>query len=387
MKVKRAVSMFLAGALCVLSVLVPSADANAASVTIAKSTTTDDNTTAPIRRRIKNLSAGTTVNAIFDYEIIPDVKNPAGALNEPTSVQITFNDVVASSSEDSAEVIAEAYGVVDFTGTTYTTPGDYFYNIIEVSSNNSSYEVDEYSSYNLMVSVRNKMEEVDGTEFASGDLEATILQTVENKNTGEKDVEALFGAQETSRTMFHISTGVGGNAGDLDHCFTYKLEIMEGAGLTNGDSINIDYDEAGVGLCDSTATIATVGSSTYIYLKHHQQAFVGIDTYSNMLELPIGTKYRVTNEGDDEYAVSLNRYSGGMGDVIDFEEGETRTTGIVEITMAIDDQGAIFNHSKTMGVLTGVSLKSLPYIVAGIISAVGIFLATKGFINVKAKRS
>ena len=47
MKVKRAVSMFLAGALCVLSVLVPSADANAASVTIAKSTTTDDNTTAP----------------------------------------------------------------------------------------------------------------------------------------------------------------------------------------------------------------------------------------------------------------------------------------------------------------------------------------------------
>lgn len=91
---------------------------NAASVTIAKSTTTDDNTTAPIRRRIKNLSAGTTVNAIFDYEIMPDVKNPAGALNEPTSVQITFNDVVASSSEDSAEVIAEAYGVVDFTGTT-----------------------------------------------------------------------------------------------------------------------------------------------------------------------------------------------------------------------------------------------------------------------------
>ena len=176
MKVKRAVSMFLAGALCVLSVLVPSADANAASVTIAKSTTTDDNTTAPIRRRIKNLSAGTTVNAIFDYEIMPDVKNPAGALNEPTSVQITFNDVVASSSEDSAEVIAEAYGVVDFTGTTYTTPGDYFYNIIEVSSNNSSYEVDEYSSYNLMVSVRNKMEEVDGTEYATGDLEATILQ-------------------------------------------------------------------------------------------------------------------------------------------------------------------------------------------------------------------
>lgn len=387
MKVKRAINMFLAGALCVLSVLVPSTDANAASVTISKSTTTDDNTVVPIRRKIKNLSAGTTVNAIFDYEIIPDVDNPTGALSEPTSVQITFNDVVATNSEGSAEVIAEAYGVVDFTGTTYTTPGDYFYNIIEVSSNNSSFEVDEYSSYNLMVSVRNVMEEIDGSEYATGDLVATILQTVENKNTGEKDVEALFGAQETSRTMFHISTGVGGNAGDLEHCFTYKLEIMEGAGLTNGETINIDYDEAGTGLCDSTSTIATVGDSTYIYLKHHQQAFIGIDTYSNMLELPLGTKYRVTNEGDDEYAVSVNKYSGGMGEVIDFEEGETRTTGVVEITMAIEDQGVMFGHSKTMGVLTGVSLKSLPYIIGGIISAVGIYLATRGFINVKAKRN
>lgn len=387
MKVKRAINMFLAGALCVLSVLVPSTDANAASVTISKSTTTDDNTVVPIRRKIKNLSAGTTVNAIFDYEIIPDVDNPTGALSEPTSVQITFNDVVATNSEGSAEVIAEAYGVVDFTGTTYTTPGDYFYNIIEVSSNNSSFEVDEYSSYNLMVSVRNVMEEIDGSEYATGDLVATILQTVENKNTGEKDVEALFGAQETSRTMFHISTGVGGNAGDLEHCFTYKLEIMEGAGLTNGETINIDYDEAGTGLCDSTSTIATVGDSTYIYLKHHQQAFIGIDTYSNMLELPLGAKYRVTNEGDDEYAVSVNKYSGGMGEVIDFEEGETRTTGVVEITMAIEDQGVMFGHSKTMGVLTGVSLKSLPYIIGGIISAVGIYLATRGFINVKAKRN
>lgn len=387
MKVKRAINMFLAGALCVLSVLVPSTDANAASVTISKSTTTDDNTVVPIRRKIKNLSAGTTVNAIFDYEIIPDVDNPTGALSEPTSVQITFNDVVATNSEGSAEVIAEAYGVVDFTGTTYATPGDYFYNIIEVSSNNSSFEVDEYSSYNLMVSVRNVMEEIDGSEYATGDLVATILQTVENKNTGEKDVEALFGAQETSRTMFHISTGVGGNAGDLEHCFTYKLEIMEGAGLTNGETINIDYDEAGTGLCDSTSTIATVGDSTYIYLKHHQQAFIGIDTYSNMLELPLGAKYRVTNEGDDEYAVSVNKYSGGMGEVIDFEEGETRTTGVVEITMAIEDQGVMFGHSKTMGVLTGVSLKSLPYIIGGIISAVGIYLATRGFINVKAKRN
>lgn len=387
MKVKRAINMFLAGALCVLSVLVPSTDANAASVTISKSTTTDDNTVVPIRRKIKNLSAGTTVNAIFDYEIIPDVDNPTGALSEPTSVQITFNDVVATNSEGSAEVIAEAYGVVDFTGTTYTTPGDYFYNIIEVSSNNSSFEVDEYSSYNLMVSVRNVMEEIDGSEYATGDLVATILQTVENKNTGEKDVEALFGAQETSRTMFHISTGVGGNAGDLEHCFTYKLEIMEGAGLTNGETINIDYDEAGTGLCDSTSTIATVGDSTYIYLKHHQQAFIGIDTYSNMLELPLGAKYRVTNEGDDEYAVSVNKYSGGMGEVIDFEEGETRTTGVVEITMAIEDQGVMFGHSKTMGVLTGVSLKSLPYIIGGIISAVGIYLATRGFVNVKAKRN
>ena len=106
-----------------------------------------------------------------------------------------------------------------------------------------------------------------------------------------------------------------------------------------------------------------------------------------MFELPIGTKYRVTNEGDDEYAVSLNKQYGGSGEIINFEEGDTRTSGIIEITTATSDQGVAFSHTKTMGVLTGVSLKSLPYIVGGIISAVGIFLAARGFINVKAKRS
>lgn len=387
MKVKRAISMFLAGALCVLSVIIPSPNANAADITISKPTTTDDNTVVPIRRKIKNLSVGTTVNAVFTYEIIPSNENPAGALNEPTSVQISFSDVQAAQEPDSSMVTAEAYGVVDFDGVTYTTPGDYFYNIIESESSNPNYAVDEVSSYNLMVSIRNEMETIDGVEHATGNLTATVLQTVENVNTGEKDVEALFGTQEATRVMFHIMTGVGGNAGDLDNCFKYKLDIMESAGLTNGTILDIAYDDAGVSRCDATPEVVTVGNTAYIYLKHHQQAFVGYDQFSEMFELPIGTKYSVTNEGDDEYAVSLNKQYGGSGEIINFEEGDIRTSGTIEITTATSDQGVMFSHTKTMGVLTGVSLKSLPYIIGGIISAVGIFLATRGFINVKAKRN
>ena len=386
MKVKRTILAFVAGAFCILSSLVSSVGANAADITIAYLTTTDGNTSVPVKRVIKNLSTNVSVSTIFTYSIYPSEDNPEGALNEPTEFQLSFDNVQPAYNEEYDSVVATAASAVDFAGTTYTMPGDYIYTITEMSSSDPNYSVDNTSSFNILISVRNIMETVDGQEYTEGEMVATVLSTVEDNADGEKKSAAVFGASEDVYTMFHISTGIGGNAGDLTHCFKYKLEIMSGGPLADGTTLDIDYDTADANICQGTANVVSVGDPTYIYLTHHQQAFIGIDTYSGMMEIPLGTQYRVTNEDDDDYSVTAGISYGGMGEYVEFGEGQERTTGIVDLR-APSDQGVSFSHTKTLSALTGVNLKSLPYIIAGCVSALGILFIVKSIVKTQKRRA
>ena len=397
MKIKKAFSVVVAGLFCAIATLVSPYGAHASgSITISSSTTTDGNTTVAIRREVHNLSTGSIVNNTFTYTITPSANNPHGASNEPTSATVVFNDVYSNTPVDpdlpSTAYYALATGTVDFTGATYTAPGDYEYTITETASSNSQYSVDSVSSYHLYVSVRNIMLP-DYPDVTEGDLEATVMAFAANVATGEKEETATFGTGNSILTGFSISNGVSGNAGDINHCFKHKVEIMPGAGLSSGDTINIWYDDAGKDLCQDTATTITVGTPAYVYVQMYQFAHIGdtsttsgYDVIPGAYQLPIGTQYKVTAIGDEDYSASATCDLGGYGDMVEFGDNEERTCGLITITNAAPDQGTSFRFTKNLSALTGLSLKSLPYIIAGLISAVGIFFIVRNIVNIRLRR-
>lgn len=321
-------------------------------------TTSYDNgvTTIPIKRTVTGVS--NPVTNTFTYTITPVSSNPTGASNEPTTASIVFNNTTPVSGT------ATATGSIDFSGTTYSQIGDYYYDITETgSTDTSNYPIDD-TQYQAQVSVRYAVDSTTNVPD-NNSLVVTLAQLMVNSSdtegTGDKD-EAIW-TSGANRTYVEINATTTGNSAETGNCFAYTVEIPVGNGVESGDTFAITSGTE----CTGGATSVTAGDSATIYLKHGDTATVGQNGTTN--QLPIGASYTITKaDTNDGYSTKIN---------------SIETTTVTKSAVAVDAEGFdddnVINieNNKTVNPLTGIATNVWTYVIILAAGAAGVVYASK----------
>lgn len=238
-------------------------------------------TTIPITRKITNVS--NPVTNTFSYTITPDTNNPTGATNLPSSATIQF------SASTVVNHVATATGNIDFSGASFSKPGDYYFTVSETSSSDpTNYPVDP-TTYTAIASVR----------FNSNmdTLLVTLVQKMENSSSDK--VDAIW-SSAAPRTYFEIAASTTGNVADLDLCFNYVINIPTGNGIATGDSFAVSTESS----CANNPTQITAGNDTTISLKNGDTIKVGLS--DNVNQLPVGSGYSIKLSDAQGYTATFN---------------------------------------------------------------------------------
>lgn len=304
--------------------------------------------TLPIERTITTSS---NVTNTFTYTVTANSGNPTGATGLPTTANIVFNNVAPTSGT------AVQTGTVDFSGTTFTTAGDYEFTISETGSTNPSVFPVDPTTYTIIVAVR--------YNTTSHALEATLLQTV--KDTGGNKVDATWGSI-AQYTHFELAETISGNMADVNKCFEYTLNIPAGNGIVAGDTFTVNVTSS----CTGNPSSITAGTPQHIYLANNDTATVGLSNSAE--QIPVGAGYTLTLVADDGYTATFN--------------SEPMAAGTAKtITGLVGPSDPDFNTknkaslalTKSAVIPTGIFTNVWTYVVILGISATGVVVASKKY--------
>ena len=179
----------------------------------------------PIVRNIKNIH-NLPVNT-FTYEIKQDPNNPVQVTGFPTSATISqFEDIVSTSQHFGEktgwyDAVASGSTTIDFSGVTFTQPGDYgFYVTEESSSIPSQYPVDQNTVGYIVISVRNR---VDGDNIPTGELTDPVVSL--EAGSGKAQELVFQGDSYISDSRMIIGNEVRGNMANPDEYFKITLNV------------------------------------------------------------------------------------------------------------------------------------------------------------------
>lgn len=301
-----------------------------------------------ITREITNVS--NPVTNTFGYTITPDANNPTGATNLPTSATIQFTPSTPSGLGGTVE----DYGFIDFSGASFTKPGDYYFTVRETSSSDpTNYPVDP-TVYTAVASVRfnNSMDT----------LLVTLVQKMVKDGTSNK-VDAIW-SSAAPRTYLEIAASTTGNVADLDLCFDYVVNIPTGNGIALGDNFTVSTESS----CANNPAQISAGSDTTISLKNGDTIKVGLSGNTN--QMPIGSGYSIKLSDAQGYTATFNG-----------AEMQANVAQTVSGLVAVNDSN--FNSKnkaaivlrKDADVYTGIVNNVWTYVVILAIGATGTIIA------------
>ncbi len=316
--------------------------------TYAATTTFDQNIDSiPFTRNVTGVS--NPVTNTFTYTITADSDNPDVATNGPAGSTTVVFDATAPVSNTATES-----GVIDFSGVTFNRTGDYYFTITETSSTNSSlYPVDS-ATYTAQVSVRYAV--VGGVT----DPNTFVVTLAQNMQKTGGDKEAAVWSSASPRTYFELSAKTTGNSADVNHCFTYTLNIPAVNGISAGDSFAI-----GGATCDGNPATVTAGQDTAIKLKSDDVVTVGL-LNNSLGQLPIGSGYTITLVDAEGYEVAINGTDTTAG------TAQTVSGLVAQDDADFNDNNSEFELTKNIAVLTGVFSNTLVYIAIFGVGALGL---------------
>lgn len=229
-----------------------------------------DNYSIEIFNNIYN--ATSVINAEFTYEVVANSTNSPGALNEPTSLVINFDNVIPSGN------MTTRSAMLDFSATTYETTGIYKYTIREASSSNSEFPVSD-TEYEIYV-----------VASAAGKNVYHLAKNLADGSKGEINFNHSNGYTYATVEMTTI-----GDAVDREEYFRYKIEfgaICQGCSYDIiGQDEYVTYNNQVI----KTSDFYTAGGENYmyIYLKNGQTVDIGLSKNSEK-QIPIGTMIKIS---------------------------------------------------------------------------------------------
>ena len=190
----------------------------------------------------------------FTYSISADASNPTSVSELPSTFKITFDNVSPND-----EGVAKVQAQLDLSNLTFTTIGNYKFNITEISSSNASiYPVDS-SIFTFYVVVRS---ELDTNNFPTGNLVAMLLSDATKDGSSLKE-DVVF--ESGALTYLTITKNVSGDMANKEEYFKFLVEISGKAGdvyKISGQDSEVIYNGSNV----TTSSQYSVGSNNYIYL-------------------------------------------------------------------------------------------------------------------------
>lgn len=315
---------------------------------VATTTFANDVKTIPFTRTVTGVS--NPVTNTFTYTVTADPNNPAGGVtNAPTSASVVFSATPTGNTVSTA-------GALDFTNTTFTKAGDYYFTVTETGSTNpTSFPLDS-STYTAIAAVRYA---VNGGVIDPDTLIVTLVQDMQ-KTGGNK--EPAVWQSEASRTYFELSATTTGNVGDVDHCFVYTLNIPTGSGVSAGDSFAVTTAST----CSNPSTI-TAGQNTTIRLKNSDTMQVGLS--GTLSQLPVGSGYSITLTDAEGYTATFNDAEMQAGTAktvtglvaVNDSQFNTKNNASLKLTKNSAVPTGIFNNTATYVVLLGIGAAGLAY--------------------------
>ena len=316
---------------------------------VATTTFANDVKTIPFTRTVTGVS--NPVTNTFTYTVTADPNNPAGgATNAPTSASVVF-----SGATPTGNTVSRA-GALDFTNTTFTKAGDYYFTVTETGSTNpTSFPLDS-STYTAIAAVRYA---VNGGVIDPDTLIVTLVQDMQ-KTGGNK--EPAVWQSEASRTYFELSATTTGNVGDVDHCFVYTLNIPTSSGVSAGDSFAVTTAST----CSNPSTI-TASQNTTIRLKNSDTMQVGLS--GTLSQLPVGSGYSITLTDAEGYTATFNDAEMQAGTAktvtglvaVNDSQFNTKNKGRLKLTKSADVPTGVFSNVAVYVVLFGTGVAGLAY--------------------------
>lgn len=229
-----------------------------------------------------------------------------------------FNEGGAGGSDVNFEINLPATGTNE--GTEFTKVGVYTYKLKEVAGNTAgvTYYGEEFRLVVTVINDNNK-------------LRIAVVHTEDDETEDKKDdITNAYSAGKLS-----ISKTVSGNLADENKYFEFKVTLNGEQGKTYRDS----YAVSG-GSNSSNPTSIKIGEETSFQLKHGETISIA--------NLPYNVTYTVTETAADGYVTKVG----------------TTTTNTATGTISQAEQTAAFTNTREGTIDMGVTLDSLPYILA-----------------------
>ena len=300
------------------------------------------------------------VTNTFTYTVEEETGNPTTVAPPSGTYQINMTNQAVSSNTASktvAPLIAESV----WTSLNYQQPGVYKFKVKETGTTNSTTYPLDTATYTVTIYVTNEL--VSGVP--TGNLIKTYVGAQKNGTGTKIDGNSnVTYTSEANLSQIRISSGVSGDAAQLNKYFKYKITINGNP----GDTFTITGQDASVPYGDSTiptSSTYTVGSTPqYVYLKGGQTAIIGLN--GSLEQIPVGTTYEIELMDADDYDTFINGST-----------TPSKTTGTMTVSNTVASNEVSFVNNKGIPAPTGMVFKILPFIILLVISVVGLYIIMK----------
>ena len=279
------------------------------------------------------------VNNVFTYEIEPLQDNPQGSTNEPTTMNLEFNN---ETPDINNKVKKTAY--IDFSQANYTKIGDYFYKVKETNSSNpDTYPLSE-QEYTVIVRV---------TKRGGVVYKDVVNQALDNESN---KTDILF-AHKPQYSYIIIESYTTGNTQNLDEYFKYKLSIYGNIGdryFISGQDETVYFEDQKINTTNYYEVKEGSDNYAYIYLKRNQKVTIGlicpecVDGGTN--QIMVGTKYTLQKLSARKWQTTINNQLNS--DYMEFTVGANPEKNLIVIK----------NEQNYDVAITGLFVNYLPYI-------------------------
>jgi hypothetical protein len=301
-----------------------------------------------ITRKVTGVS--NPVTNTFTYSIAATSGNPGTATGYPTSATIAMNNTAVSSR------VATATTDLDFTSTTFSELGDYYFTVSETASTDvTNYPLDSHS-YRVVASVRNELNASSNTP--TGKYIVTIAANSVDADDNKADAAGANAfTSEAARTYIEIHQKVEGNMAKADDCFTYTISIPAVAGkAAAGDTYPVVNNSS----CTGSSANVTVGSSNNkIVLKMSDSATIGKrESQAGSDYIPVGLEYTISIDDSKGYTTYFDQVQANS----------------VSKTTALYDNGAIHTtilSTNNADPNTGILMNLWPFVALILLAGVG----------------
>lgn len=306
------------------------------------------------------VAATEPVTVTYTYGIVPNSQNQPGASNEPTQVQVEFNDAQPGANGNVAGV-----ATISFAGANYTNTGIYRYTVTESNSNNPAYPASGLG-YEIYVQV---------TED-NGAMKKVVYDQALNLATNVKeDMEFPHGERTT---YIYVENYAEGLITDIGTVFKYRLEILGPVGARyaiKGQDTTVNYEGEGTVTTTSIYEVKD-GDENYVnvYLKSGQTLTVGLAD-DGSYQIPVGTRYRLVKEKVNKWYTTINGQ--------DFATEQDKMDFLIAGVDPLLNKIMVENFRDFDVPMTGVILNALPFLILVGLAMLGISLIKKVKIDEK----